>query len=126
MRSREVEVSHDGAERYEAGRTLTKKWVKEVVLRDDAWQWAVWFKYNGGQCGTMCPYRENCHIGSETCEECEDFEGIQVVTAHSGRVWCRRRKAELKPLPEVIFVADGKERLSFKTMPELPPELCPW
>ena len=54
MQPREKKVDHDAAERYEAGRTLTRKYIKEFMLPSEAWQWAVWFRFNGEQCGTPC------------------------------------------------------------------------
>lgn len=125
MEAREIEVRHDAAERYEAGRTLARKYVKDDVLQSEAWQWAVWFRYNGPQCGTPCPYwPEECYVGSDTCADCEGCEGIQIVTRHTGRVYCKNRRAEVLPLPECYFLPEGKERLEMKA--ELPPELCPW
>lgn len=127
MQAHEVEVAHDAAERYEAGRTLTRKYIKEFVLPSEAWQWAVWFRFNGEQCGTPCPYwPEECYVGSDVCEECPGFEGIQIITKYTGRVYCKNRKAEVLPLPEVYFLPEGKERLPTETRLELPEERCPW
>lgn len=127
MQPHEKNVEHDAAERYEAGRTLTRKYVKEVVLSDGAWQWAVWFRFNGDQCGTRCPYwPEECYVGSDVCEACDGFEGIQIVTKHTGRVYCKNKRAEVLPLPECYFLPEGKERLPTETRLTLPEELCPW
>ena len=127
MQPREKKVDHEAAERYEAGRTLTRKYIKEFVLPSEAWQWAVWFRFNGEQCGTPCPYwPEECYVGSDVCEACEGFEGIQIVTKHTGRVYCKNRRAEVLPLPECYFLPEGKERLETETRLELPTEPCPW
>lgn len=127
MKPHEVRVDHDAATRYEERRTLATKYVKEAVLSDVAWQWAVWFTYNRGQCGTRCPYwPEECFVGSETCVECEGFEGMHIVTAHTGRVYCKNKRAEVKPLPECYFLPEGKERLPLEAATPLPDELCPW
>lgn len=127
MHPHQQPVTHDSAQRYEAARTLSSKYVKEVLLQDTAWQWAVWFRFNGDQCGTPCPYWPDvCFVGSDTCVECPGFEGIQIVTKHSGRVYCKNRKAELLPLPECYFLPEGKERLPSESRLELPPEPCPW
>lgn len=127
MSGKEHQVDHEAAERYEAGRTLTRRYVKEVALRDEAWQWAVWFRFNGEQCGTPCPYwPEECYVGSDVCEACDGFEGIQIVTRHTGRVYCKNRRAEVLPLPTCYFLPEGKERLQTETRLELPPEPCPW
>ena len=124
MQPREKKVDHEAAERYEAGRTLTRKYIKEFVLPSEAWQWAVWFRFNGEQCGTPCPYwPEECYVGSDVCE---GFEGIQIVTRYTGRVYCKNRRAEVLPLPECYFLPEGKDRLPTETRLELPPEPCPW
>lgn len=120
-------ISHDAADRYEASRTVASKYVKEALLQDTAWQWAVWFVYNNGQSGTRCPYWPDiCHVGSEVCVACPGCEGIQIVTAHSGRVFCKNKKAEVLPLPDCYFLPEGRDRLEFEANPQLPPELCPW
>ena len=127
MNPHEVKVSHDDAARYEASRTLTKKYVKEFMLQDTAWQWAVWFRFNGEQCGTPCPYwPEVCYVGSGVCEECDGFEGIQIVTKHTGRVYCKNKRADVLPLPECYFLPEGKDRLPTETRVELPDEPVPW
>ena len=127
MQPHEKKVDHDAADRYEAGRTLMRRYNKEVVLREEAWQWTVWFRFNGEQCGTPCPYwPEECYVGSDVCEDCDAFEGIQIVTKYTGRVYCKNRRAELLPLPECYFLPDGKERLPTETRLELPTEPCPW
>jgi len=127
MQAREVEVSHDAAQRYEATRIVPTKYTKEVMLQDTAWQWAIWFVHNNGQSGTRCPYWPDvCFVGSEVCVECPGCEAIQIVTAHTGRVYCKNKKAEVLPLPECYFLPEGKERLEFKTSTTLPEELCPW
>ena len=126
MQPKELPVTHDAAQRYEAARTLAKRYIKEVRLENEAWQWAVWFVFNGDQCGTRCPYwPEECFVGSDTCCECPGFEGIQIVTAHTGRVFCKNRRTEVLPWPEdVYFLPEGKDRLEVRH--ELPDELCPW
>jgi len=127
MQSHEVEVSHEAAGRYERSRTLASRYVKEVLLQSEAWQWAVWFVYNGSQCGTRCPYWPDvCFVGSDVCLECPGCEGIQIVTATTGRVYCKNKKAEVQPLPECYFLPEGRERLEPKSSPQLPTELCPW
>ena len=126
MQPKELPVTHDAAQRYEAARTLAERYIKEVRLENEAWQWAVWFVFNGQQCGTRCPYwPEECFVGSDTCCECEGFEAIQIVTAHTGRVYCKNKRAEVLPWPEdVYFLPEGKDRL--ETAAQLPDELCPW
>lgn len=127
MYPHEKEVEHSAAQRYEASRTLTKRYTKEVLLREEAWQWAVWFRFNGEQCGTPCPYWPDlCFVGSVSCEECDGFEGIQIVTKHSGRVYCKNKRADLLPLPVCYFLPEGKDRLPSLTRLELPEEPCPW
>lgn len=127
MKTHEVEVRHDAASRYEAGRTLARRYIKEVMLQSEAWQWAVWFVYNGDQCGTRCPYwPEECFVGSDICVECPGCEGMEIVTGHSGRVFCKNKKAEVVPLPECWFIPEGKDRLEITTPRQLPTELCPW
>ena len=127
MQPREKKVDHDAAERYEAGRTLTRKYIKEFMLPSEAWQWAVWFRFNGEQCGTPCPYLpEECYVGSDVCEACDGFEGIQIVTRYTGRVYCKNKRAEVLPLPECYFLPEGKDRLPTETRVELPTEPCPW
>lgn len=127
MQAREIEVSKESAQRYEAARTVATKYVKEYMLQDTAWQWAVWFVFNNGQSGTRCPYwPEECFVGSEVCVECPGCEAIQIVTAHTGRVYCKNKKAEVLPLPECYFLPEGRDRLAFERKPELPTELCPW
>ena len=125
MNPREVQIDHESAQRYESSRVLAKRYVKDDYLQDTAWQWAVWFVFNSDQCGTRCPYwPEECFVGSETCMECPGCEGIQIVTAHTGRVYCRNKKAEVLPLPECYFLPEGRERLDLPG--QLPTELCPW
>lgn len=127
MQPREEIVRQDAAERYEASRTVADRFVKDVVLQDTAWQWALWFVYHNGQCGTRCPYwPEECFVGSEVCTECEGFEAMEFVTKTTGRVYCKNKKAEVLPLPECYFLPEGKERLETFTPLELPTELCPW
>lgn len=127
MKPHEVPIDHTAAARYEATRTLASKYVKEYRLDDHAWQWAVWFVYNGQQCGTRCPYwPEECFVGSDTCCECEGFEAIQIVSAHTGRVYCKNKRAEVLPLPECQFFPWGSDRLHTHTPTMLPPEPCPW
>lgn len=127
MQAHEETVKHDAAQRYEASRTIATRYIKDDFLQSEAWQWAVWFVYNGGQCGTRCPYWPDiCFVGSDTCLECPGCEGIQIVTAHTGRVYCKNKKAEVLPLPDVYFLPEGKTRLEFQSEPYLPPERCPW
>lgn len=93
MNPHEVVITHDSADRYESARTLAQRYIKEVRLDDYAWQWAVWFLFNGDQCGTRCPYwPEVCYVGSDTCCECPGFEGIQIITKHSGRVFAKQKR----------------------------------
>lgn len=125
MKPHQEPVSRDSAQRYERSRTVARKYMKEQVLSTDAWQWAVWFLYNGQQCGTRCPYQpDRCYVGSDTCVDCPSCEGIQIVTGHSGRVFCKQRKEELQPLPEVYFMPEGPDRL--EQPGSLPDDLCPW
>ena len=126
MKPTEHEVRHQAAARYEATRTLAERYIKDDRLESEAWQWAIWFVYNGQQCGTRCPYwPEECFVGSDTCCECEGFEAIQIVTAHTGRVYCKNKRAEVLPWPEGVFFApEGRDRL--ETAAQLPEELCPW
>lgn len=127
MREREVEVSKDASERYEASKTLASRYIKDTVHQSESWQWAIWFRYNGGQCGTRCPYwPDECFVGSDVCVECEGFEGIEIVTSNSGRVYCRNKKAEVKPMPECYFLPEGRIRQEQKKEPYLPVEPCPW
>ena len=127
MQSHQEPVTHDSATRYEASRTLATRYTKEVILQDTAWQWAVWFIHHNGQSGTRCPYfPEICFVGSDTCVECPGCEAIQIVTAHTGRVYCKNKKAELKPLPDIYFLPEGRDRLNLPATPQLPPEPCPW
>ena len=123
---KELKVDHAAAARYEAARTLAERYIKDDRLESEAWQWAIWFVYNGQQCGTRCPYwPEECFVGSDTCCECEGFEAIQIVTAHTGRVYCKNKRAEVLPWPEGVFFApEGRDRL--ETAAQLPEELCPW
>lgn len=123
---KELKVDHAAAQRYEAARTLAERYIKDDRLESEAWQWAIWFVYNGQQCGTRCPYwPEECFVGSDTCCECEGFEAIQIVTAHTGRVYCKNKRAEVLPWPEGVFFApEGRDRLELQ--PQLPEELCPW
>ena len=126
MQPKEIPVSHDAAQRYEAARTLAERYIKEVRLDDYAWQWAVWFVFNGDQCGTRCPFWPDiCFVGSDTCCECPAFEGIQIITKHTGRVYCKNKKEQLLPWPDDIYFApEGRDRLQVQyTLPE---ELCPW
>ena len=127
MNPKEMKVDHAAASRYEAARTLAERYVKDDRLESEAWQWAVWFVFNGQQCGTRCPYwPEECYVGSDVCEACDGFEGIQIVTRYTGRVYCKNKRAEVLPLPECYFLPEGKERLETETLLELPEELCPW
>lgn len=121
----EKKVDHSAADRYESTRTLASRYIKEYRLDTDAWQWAVWFVFNGQQCGTRCPYWPDiCFVGSDSCCECPGFEGIQIVTAHTGRVFCKNRRTEVLPLPDCYFLPEGRERTEIPG--QLPVELCPW
>ena len=57
MDKKERTVEHAAAARYEATRTLARRYVKEYRLDEQAFLWAVWFVFNGDQCGMRCPYR---------------------------------------------------------------------
>ena len=124
MEPREKSVEHAAAARYEATRTLARRYVKEYRLDEQAFLWAVWFVFNGDQCGTRCPYRQNSFVGSDLCTECPAFEGIQIVTKATGRVYCKKKRATVTPMPDIYFLPDGPDRSD--TPATLPDELCPW
>lgn len=126
LKPQTLPVDHSAADHYEASRTLASRFIKEYRLLDTAWQWNIWFLFNGNQCGTRCPYWPDiCFVGSDTCCQCPAFEGIQIVTAHSGRVYCKNRRSEVPLWPhEAYFLPEGHDRSS--SPPPLPLELCPW
>ena len=129
MKKRDIDVSSGGehVEMNEAGKTRAKKYTKEYYMPPEAYLWTEWFRFHNGQCATRCPYRPNqCYVGSETCTECENFEAMQIVTATSGRVYCKRKKENIKPLPECYFLRYGADKTEQESAKEFDDELCPW